>query len=577
MALDSTIDPISFAPDEALTKLSDFMTQGVKYPQLRAVVVSWLAEVREPSTLVAACIDVIFTTLRDQYEIGREEDDDGELLICMYLLLECLGRTPGTREGRERRRFTSTVTRGVVLCDRSRAHVGKLVHSAMTTTNDVIPSRAIVRLIETFGLEFEDLNFTSCAAAAEGVSGFVRQLLEDGKQSSAMALIFHFNLEEFATNETLQGLAQCNEFSLALEFVQLEPTLATNWIEFCVHQGVHEHHHAALRQAHKVVTIFEMEAEFPDVRTQYYKSTIARMIAKGQFEVALKRAGAEINLQEFVVESLAAIEQFEYALEFANRCGLEFDCDPVELEKLVARRRATFFQLPEHLSLDANVVFVDDAKSLHYISERYLANKKDIGIDTEWGAAVGEDADKEDTSQVATLQLASEDGVAILDLPVLVQSCPEALENTIGRMFRDDKVLKLGFAVQEDLRRLAKCHPASFSNVRNVTDLQSLWKQAVSKARTTKETRDFPWATDEELSRYQPVGLSTMVAAVLGKPLDKTMRMSDWSKRPLTAQQRVYAALDAWTLVESHRSLLASHADRYIALVDQVNKSYEFK
>ena len=85
MALDSTIDPISFAPDEALTKLSNLMTQGVKYPQLRAVVVCWLAEVREPSTLVAACIDVIFTTLRDQYEIGREEDDDGELLICMYL------------------------------------------------------------------------------------------------------------------------------------------------------------------------------------------------------------------------------------------------------------------------------------------------------------------------------------------------------------------------------------------------------------------------------------------------------------------------------------------------------------
>ena len=41
-------------------------------------------------------------------------------------------------------------------------------------------------------------------------------------------------------------------------------------------------------------------------------------------------------------------------------------------------------------------------------------------------------------------------------------------------MFRDDKVLKLGFAVQEDLRRLAKCHPASFGNVRNVADLQSL-------------------------------------------------------------------------------------------------------
>jgi len=41
-------------------------------------------------------------------------------------------------------------------------------------------------------------------------------------------------------------------------------------------------------------------------------------------------------------------------------------------------------------------------------------------------------------------------------------------------------------------------------------------------------------------------------AALLGHQLDKTAQMSDWERRPLTSQQRHYAALDAHCLLALH-------------------------
>lgn len=51
------------------------------------------------------------------------------------------------------------------------------------------------------------------------------------------------------------------------------------------------------------------------------------------------------------------------------------------------------------------------------------------------------------------------------------------------------------------------------------------------------------------------VSLSRLAEHVLGKPLDKASRMSDWNARPLSVAQQRYAALDAWSLVTVYDAL----------------------
>ncbi len=50
-------------------------------------------------------------------------------------------------------------------------------------------------------------------------------------------------------------------------------------------------------------------------------------------------------------------------------------------------------------------------------------------------------------------------------------------------------------------------------------------------------------------------GLSALVESLLGLPLDKRDQISNWSRRPLRENQVVYAALDAYVLLEVFEAL----------------------
>jgi len=271
-------------------------------------------------------------------------------------------------------------------------------------------------------------------------------------------------------------------------------------------------------------------------------------------------------------------------------------------------RELRYYKLPENV----NVSFVDDESSLKEMY-RVLCTSSSIGIDTEWAAKLGgnaedgenekeeeeedqeEDQEEEETTNagappskrarggalsetVALLQISSKEDCFLLDLPKLIDDVPSAiLKDTLGALFSNDSILKLVFAGKEDFKRLSQC--ASYlGQPQNVLDLQQYWRTRVEGARQMKtkknnnqqeqeqerereESQREPWLLEKELNRHQPIGLSNLCSVLLSKPLDKSARMSDWSSRPLSDAQRVYAALDAQVLVDCHQILLKYEAN----------------
>ena len=57
--------------------------------------------------------------------------------------------------------------------------------------------------------------------------------------------------------------------------------------------------------------------------------------------------------------------------------------------------------------------------------------------------------------------------------------------------------------------------------------------------------RERPWMAAKPTVRAKELGLSSLAACVLGRPVNKALQTSDWRRRPLSAAQLRYAAIDA--------------------------------
>merc|ERR1712048_717324 len=98
-------------------------------------------------------------------------------------------------------------------------------------------------------------------------------------------------------------------------------------------------------------------------------------------------------------------------------------------------------------------------------------------------------------------------------------------------------VIKVGFDGAGDLGRIAGQMPAlkACSRATPLLDVQDL--EAAKRARengiTKKQARN-------------GISLSSLSEQYLGKPLNKSVQVCDWSRRPLSPAQRHYASMDAW-------------------------------
>ncbi|OZJ01677.1 hypothetical protein BZG36_05392 [Bifiguratus adelaidae] len=262
--------------------------------------------------------------------------------------------------------------------------------------------------------------------------------------------------------------------------------------------------------------------------------------------------GFDYNLARIVIKELIEFGDMPSARDFEMIWRTRFG--PTDIVGLILRHkmeipRAIIRGPPKEANLNPNtyrlpqgvkIKRVYDGKSLQKMVQA-LMDAEIVGMDTEWRPKfVAGDGQTERTAlfQFACYPL---DRVYLVDMLAFnKQSRRERLMDAITSLLEDEDILKIGFDFRSDQRTLQKTYPelgADAVEIDNYVDLRSEKDEMARKA------------------NIKISGLSGFVSAVLGKTLDKKQQMSDWERRPLSAEQECYAAADAYCLIELYRKL----------------------
>ncbi|OXB66518.1 hypothetical protein ASZ78_011633 [Callipepla squamata] len=286
-------------------------------------------------------------------------------------------------------------------------------------------------------------------------------------------------------------------------------------------------------------------------------------------------------LQGHLVQLLLRHCDLNTVARWAQRCNLPEDMLPSEvsdeLQKLEMQERVEeaikeenykevkkkdYYQLPISR---AKIHLLQNWEEMVQCCEKVLQPGQIVGIDMEWRPSFG----MVGKPRVSLLQLAVRDEVFLLDLPQLLEQAEvkgekEKLPHFIQMLYSDATITKLGYGMSGDLSSLAAtCSTLKGMDMQsqNVVDLLTVdkllqkgsvdWKKGGQKVNVLP-----PEQSCEDGGLRQPEkGLSLLVQHVLGKPLDKTEQMSNWEKRPLREEQVLYAASDAYCLLEVYEKL----------------------
>jgi hypothetical protein len=156
----------------------------------------------------------------------------------------------------------------------------------------------------------------------------------------------------------------------------------------------------------------------------------------------------------------------------------------------------------------------------------------------------------------------------------IMTSDEDSLCRALGELFSHQKVSILGFAVQQDLQKLAASYPhmLCFQRVIQVIDLAPMSKIAYPQGRAVND-----FSTPDPLPRSSDLSLAKLCALSLGVQLDKTEQCSTWHIRPLTPSQIEYGALDAAVLIKLFDSMLRSPNSAIRTISDVFGKSPRLK
>ena len=258
--------------------------------------------------------------------------------------------------------------------------------------------RTLLRVAETYGVSLEDLVDAGGGDArtfAGGVRAFVDIARANTRRGESRAVVLARRLRERRDGgRTDEGRGV--RARVGRRRVRRRVELKRRCVEACLELG-DSGDHAGLRAAHAAAERFQLGTVFPTAKTRYFESTIKRMVAKGQAEAALRHAGDDKDLIRCVIASLVASGDASTAAEYVARLGSDFAPDredfdvggllgtETELAAAQAARREAHVQLPEDMSENGGVVWVDDEDGLRAACDALLAADV-VGLDTEWAA-----------------------------------------------------------------------------------------------------------------------------------------------------------------------------------------------
>ncbi|XP_064346876.1 exonuclease mut-7 homolog isoform X1 [Camelus dromedarius] len=307
----------------------------------------------------------------------------------------------------------------------------------------------------------------------------------------------------------------------------------------------------------------------PNVITQQHLAALRYLCHKRLVERSLSQESWAEHVQGLVGQNQWLQEQLLQLLTAHNdaavvaRCVLDLSLPTEQLPATVATelnrlrlqegtteapfedREDDHYQLP---IAREDIHFLASWEALSRHQEELLQPGQVVGMDLEWRPSFCAGG----RPRASLMQVAVEGRVFLLDLPELLSPAggpaPRAFSRLVSQLLSEPSVTKLGYGMAGDLRSLGASYPAlahAEKQLRGSLDLLQVHKQM--------RVVDMP-APGVDGARG-PRGLSLLVQQVLGKPLDKTQQLSNWDRRPLGEGQLVYAATDAYCLLEVYWAL----------------------
>ena len=354
------------------------------------------------------------------------------------------------------------------------------------------------------------------------------------------------NWQQHQKDSAAQEAALCKTKQVALTVIDLAmeckryrnaDNFATHFFNF---GGDSRYLHARYYHACDTIAKLVRKKALPVIERQVERvdAAIAKVNAVGAEE------STEIRM--FALTQLCEVGEVEAAKRLADIWNMEHGFDEEALAAAVRARKEKYLQWEDVLPGCCIPELISTADQLIRGFQQLIGSSDMMGVfgfDAEWG---------EDSKGVALLQIATRKDVILIDIPALStrKEGADALRKTVGELFACRSACIVGFACRQDMARLRATPCANeehwLGKTESVIDVQPI------------------------VGRREPslrgLGLSRASEVFLGKPLDKAEQCSYWTARPLTKEQRVYAALDAWACAAIYEKVIPSRVKEGLSI-----------